>query len=136
MSALLPRKPPVETTNEDAFVVGIDDQETGSILSVLSSEFARSILDRLYDSPAAQSELATDLETSIQNVDYHLDNLQEVGLVEVVDQWYSEKGKEMDVYAPVGKSLVLVAGDEGQIDEVDQATRRLDSTETAPALGD
>ena len=36
-------------------------------------------------SPATQSELADRVNTSIQNVDYHLENLPAAGLVEVVD---------------------------------------------------
>ncbi|MFC7132956.1 MULTISPECIES: ArsR/SmtB family transcription factor [Salinibaculum] len=122
MNQLLPRKPDVEVSNEDSLVLGLADQETNSVFSVLSSELARSILDQLYESPATQSELAAYEDTSIQNVSYHLENLVEAGLVEVVDQWYSEKGREMDVYAPAGDSLVLIAGNARQVDEVRQMT--------------
>ena len=122
MNQLLPRKPDVEVSNEDSLVLGLADQETNSVFSVLSSELARSILDQLYDSPATQSELAACEDTSIQNVSYHLENLVEAGLVEVVDQWYSEKGREMDVYAPAGDSLVLIAGNARQVNEVRQMT--------------
>jgi len=87
------------------------------VFSVLSSEVARSILGELYRSPTTQSDLADRLDTSIQNVNYHLDNLAEAGLVTVVDEWYSEKGTEMDVYAPAGEPLVLIAGNDGRVDD-------------------
>jgi DNA-binding transcriptional ArsR family regulator len=114
MSQLLPRKRPVDRPDDGPRVVGLDDRESGDVFSVLSSEVARSILTELYRDPTTQSDLADRVDTSIQNVRYHLDRLADAGLVEVVDQWYSEKGTEMDVYAPNGGPLVLVAGDREQ----------------------
>jgi DNA-binding transcriptional ArsR family regulator len=117
MSQLLPRKPPVERPDDGARVVGLDDGDSGAVFSVLSSAVARGILTELYRTPATQSELADRVDTSIQNVDYHLDKLVMADLVDVVDQWYSEKGIEMDVYAPTGDPLVLVAGDRAAQDD-------------------
>lgn len=111
MSHLLPRSPSVDPPEQDAAVVGFDDPESDAVFSALASEIARSILVRLYESPATQSELADAADTSLQNVTYHLDNLEEAGLVAVVGEWYSEKGAEMDVYGPASESLVIVAGD-------------------------
>lgn len=34
----------------------------------------------------------------------------DVGLVDVVDRWYSARGTEMKVYSPTDRSLVLYAG--------------------------
>lgn len=110
MSALLPHEPPVDTETESQ-VVSLGDADSGAVFSVLSSEAARSVLRELYRDPATKSELADRLDTSIQNVSYHLDNLTDAGLVCVAGEWYSEKGREMDVYAPEG-ALVLVVGDE------------------------
>lgn len=110
MSQLLPRKPPVERPEGGPRVVEIDDRESRDVFSALSSEVARTILTELYRNPATQSELADHVDTSIQNVNYHLDQLVAADLVEVVDQWYSEKGAPMDVYAPGDESLILLAG--------------------------
>ena len=109
MSALLPHKPPVERDTESQ-VVSLSDTDSDAVFTVLSSEAARSVLRELYRGPATQSELADRVDTSIQNVSYHLGNLTDAGLVDIVDQWYSEKGREMDVYAPSGSPLVLVVG--------------------------
>lgn len=76
----------------------------------LRSETARSLLSTLYDSPAAVSTLADRLGTSPQNVGYHLDNLEDAGLVEVIDTRTSRKGVEMDVYGPSAESLLVVIG--------------------------
>ena len=121
MSALLPQRPPVERPDRESQVVSLADAGSDDVFSVLSSTVARNLLTELYQRPATQSELADNLDTSIQNVSYHLDNLVDAGLVDVVDQWYSEKGREMDVYAPDGGSLVLVVGDADAIDGGDAA---------------
>jgi DNA-binding transcriptional ArsR family regulator len=110
MSSLLPKEPPIEAPDREPQVVALKDSKSEAIFSGLSSDVARSILGALYDEPMTQSKLATELDTSIQNVNYHIDNLAEAGLVEIVDQWYSEKGVEMDVYAPNAGPLVLFAG--------------------------
>jgi DNA-binding transcriptional ArsR family regulator len=132
MSALLPRRSSVEP-NTDSQVVSLDDEGSDAVFSVLSSDASRSILEALYRGPATQSELADRVDTSIQNASYHLDNLVDADLVEVVDQWYSEKGREMDVYAPSGSPLVLVVGN-GDTDSASDPTHR--STGTAPQPGD
>ncbi|GGJ03637.1 hypothetical protein GCM10008995_11780 [Halobellus salinus] len=112
MSALLPHTPPVERSGSGSQVVTLGDDGSDAVFSVLSSTVARQVLGELYRSPATQSELADRVDTSIQNVSYHLDNLVDAGLVDVVDEWYSEKGRRMDVYAPEGSPLVLVVGDD------------------------
>jgi len=131
MSHLLPRKSRADQPDGQPEVVGLDGVDSGVVFSVLSSELARSILSELYREPATQSDLAERVDTSIQNVDYHLDNLAEAGLVTVVDQWYSEKGTEMDVYAPAGDPLVLVAGRDGLLDDARRAVADTEAAETA-----
>lgn len=135
MSALLPQKPPVERSGSDSRVVSLGDDGSDAVFSVLSSTVARRVLAELYRSPATQSELADRVDTSIQNVSYHLDNLVDAGLVDVVDEWYSEKGRRMDVYAPEGSPLVLVVGDDTEAeDAASDAEPR--PTEPLPQPGD
>lgn len=64
----------------------------------------------LHDRPAPPSEVAEQVETSLPNVRYHLDKLEAADLIEVVDVRYSERGFEMDVYAPTDDPLFLFAG--------------------------
>jgi DNA-binding transcriptional ArsR family regulator len=136
MSQLLPRKPPVDRPDDEPRVVRLDDRDSGDVFSVLSSEVARSILTELYRDPATQSELADRVDTSIQNVKYHLDGLADAGLVEVVDQWYSDKGAEMDVYAPNCGPLVLVAGDRHQRSTLSETSETPRGNGTTPKQGE
>jgi DNA-binding transcriptional ArsR family regulator len=110
MARLLPSQsdPEVETSPR---VVGLDDDDAEDLLSALSSTTARRILAALHDEPANPAALADSVDTSLQNVQYHLDRLASAGAIEVVDTVYSEKGREMDVYAPADRPLVVVAAD-------------------------
>jgi len=107
VTELLPDRSSCEIA-DDPEVLDVD--QAGDKLDVLSSETARKILLALYQSPAPVSELAEVVDTSIQNVRYHIEKLQQAELVELVDTWYSEKGNEMNVYAPRNAPLVVFAG--------------------------
>ena len=135
MSGLLPREPPVERP-EQPRILGLGDGESGDVFSVLSSDTARSVLGQLYREPATQSELADELGLSIQNVAYHAERLEAAGLVTVVDSWYSEKGRDMDVYAPAGDPLVLVAGCPDELDETRQAVAGSPDGDPERGVGD
>lgn len=117
MADLLPRKEPVEGSCAGPRVVSIGEG-ADSVVEALRSTTARNVLRALYDEPTVASTLADRVETSAQNVHYHLAKLREADLVEVVGTWYSAKGVEMDVYAPAGDPLVLAAGCEDRIREL------------------
>jgi DNA-binding transcriptional ArsR family regulator len=99
----------------------LEDEASGDVFSALTSETARSLLAELHRHPATQSELAERVGTSLQNANYHLKRLVDAGVVEVVDELYSEKGVEMSVYGPVGQPFVFIASDGDDADAVRQA---------------
>jgi DNA-binding transcriptional ArsR family regulator len=125
MADLLPSSPDVEGPDGDPRVIGVDSDDAESLLSALSSETARRILSTLHDDPAPPSEVAEEVDTSLQNVQYHLGRLEEAGVVEVAGTMYSEKGREMNVYAPADSALVVVAGPESESDGLRSALSRL-----------
>ncbi|WP_144920100.1 ArsR/SmtB family transcription factor [Halorubrum salsamenti] len=110
MSRLLPSLPDATPEDREPRVVGVDDDDADELIAALGSETAREILTRLHDEPATKSELADAVDTSLQNVQYHLSKLDGADLVDVVDTTYSEKGREMEVYAAADEPLVLFAG--------------------------
>lgn len=81
---------------------------TGTVLEVLASETARQVLATLYEGSKTASEIADDIDSSVQNVSYHLDNLREANLIVAVDTWYSSKGRKMRVYAPAAEPMILL----------------------------
>jgi DNA-binding transcriptional ArsR family regulator len=124
-NGLLPARDAVDVEN-DPEVVNFD--QAGDVLDVLSSTTARRVLLALYDSPLPMSDLAEEVDTSLQNVEYHLGRLEAAGVVEVTDTWYSSKGAEMDVYAPTSAPLVVFVGDpdteEAMADAIDDHAAR------------
>ncbi|MFB6308540.1 MAG: ArsR/SmtB family transcription factor [Haloarculaceae archaeon] len=109
--SLLPSSGPdaSATQSGDYEVVGVDEN-VDDVIEALSSDTARAILNAIYEEPGTPSEIADRLDTSIQNVTYHLDNLEEQDLIAVAGTRYSEKGQEMKVYEPPEDPLVLFVG--------------------------
>jgi DNA-binding transcriptional ArsR family regulator len=106
--------------SERARVLRMTDSDADEALDALSSDTGRTTYRVLFDEPGTASELAERLDTSVQNVHYHLSNLQEAGLVEPIDTVYSQKGNEMTVYGPATDPLVFV-GDDDRVPVVRQS---------------
>jgi len=124
--SLLPSRPDASAADDaEPRVVGVDSDDADELLSALSSETARRLLGELHEDPAPPAELADRVDTSLQNAQYHLSNLQDAGAVEVVDTAYSQKGREMDVYAPADQPLVIFAGNETETTSIRTALTRL-----------
>jgi DNA-binding transcriptional ArsR family regulator len=124
--SLLPSKPEASPPEDaEPRVIGVDSEDAEDVLSALSSETARELLAELHDDPAAPSELADRVDTSLQNAQYHLEKLEKAGAVAVVDTAYSAKGREMDVYAPADQPLVIFAGDDDDSSLLRSALSRL-----------
>ncbi|MCG1004453.1 MULTISPECIES: helix-turn-helix domain-containing protein [Halobacterium] len=125
MSGLLPSRSEVDDAEGEPRVVGVDSEDADRLLSALASGTARDLYGALHDTPATPSELAEECETSLQNAQYHLDNLEDADLVEECDTRYSAKGREMSVYAPADAPVVLFAGDEEESKSVRSALTNL-----------
>ena len=96
--------------SDDPDLLCIDDEYTADVFKTLSSETSQEIFTALNEEPMAAQDIADELDLSLQQVSYHLDNLQETGLITVLDTCYSEKGMEMDVYGPPETPLLLYLG--------------------------
>lgn len=116
-------------------VIGVESDDADDVLSALSSTTARELLAAVHDDPAPPAELAERVETSLQNAQYHLEKLEDAGAIEVVDTAYSEKGREMDVYAPSDQPLVIFAGEERDSSTLQTALSRLLGAVGVLALG-
>jgi DNA-binding transcriptional ArsR family regulator len=108
MSRLLPFQSDTELPEDrEPRVVDLDGEDAEQVFGALSSETAREIFTALHEEPMTASDIADAVDSSIQNVRYHLENLADAGLVEVVDTWYSSRGNEMKVYAPRDGPLIV-----------------------------
>jgi len=109
MNQLLQAAPPVSEPEQESRVIRLADAD--DTFRALSSSTARSILLVLYEETAPASVVADRVDSSVQNVQYHLDRLREADLVDVVGTKYSSKGVEMDIWAPTNEPLVITVGD-------------------------
>lgn len=115
MSSIFPIRDKVTLDREpEPRLVDLDEETADEVFEALASTTTRKIFLELHNQPQTASDLADVTDTSVQNVQYHLEKLDTVDLVEVVDTWYSERGSEMKVYAPQDESLVLFAGRDKQ----------------------
>lgn len=105
--------------DSDPLVIDLNDAHADDFFEALASSTARQLFQRLQGSPTHPSELAAEIDTSVQNVHYHLGRLETAGVIEVVDTVYSTKGREMNVYAPTADPLVFVS--EGTTDRTNLA---------------
>lgn len=113
MSGLLPTGTSASSEqNGEPRTLWLNSDDTGDLLSSLSSDTAREILTALHEKPQTASEVATRVDTSVQNARHHLSKLKQVGAIRVADTRYSEKGREMTVYAPSEEPLVVFVGRE------------------------
>ncbi|MFC4450651.1 ArsR/SmtB family transcription factor [Halorussus aquaticus] len=106
-------------------VIGVDSDDADDLLGALSSGTARELLAALHEDPATPSALADTIDTSLQNTQYHLEKLEDADVIQVVDTVYSEKGREMKVYAPADRPLVVFAGNEEKATGLKAALSRL-----------
>jgi predicted ArsR family transcriptional regulator len=112
MASAFPYQRPVDHAPREQTIINVTEDGPDAVLQVLSSETARNILGVIAEDPATTSDIATTVDTSLQNAQYHLNHLQAADLVEAVETWYSAKGKEMTVYGVTTEELVVQFGDE------------------------
>lgn len=131
-NSIFPLTPSVDTEDGDARTVDLLSDDGGRMLDALGSATARTILAALEEEPATTSDVAEAVDSTLQNVHYHVERLADAGLIKVVGTHYSSRGAEMDVYAVDGAPLMLVCGDGESEATVEAAAGRLDQ---APSSG-
>lgn len=110
---------------DDAAIVGLDDEAADQVFDALGSPTTRAVLAACYESPRTPSELAEVIGTSLQNVAYHVEKLEEADLLEPVETRYARNGRETTVYGPTRQATVVVAGERSFTDRLEAAVRRL-----------
>ncbi|MEF8852397.1 MAG: helix-turn-helix domain-containing protein [Haloarculaceae archaeon] len=125
MSRLLPFKSEPTQSPDGPRVLSLEDDATEEALSALSSDTAREILSLVYEEPRTPPEIRDEVGSSLQNVHYHLENLEEADLIQPAGSGYSEKGTEMTVYAPASEAVVLFAGAQDEGGRLQTALTRL-----------
>ena len=96
------------TEDEKLLILPLNDTNSKRISQIISNDTARNILEAIASEPLSTSELAEKLRIPLSTVQYNLDKLNNAGLVKVERTKYSEKMKEVKIYAPQRKFVVIV----------------------------
>jgi len=133
--SLLPLRGESSAEPGEPRVLGLDGEEADEAFDVLSSSTTRKVLSFVYDQPSTPAEIRDEIGTSLQNVHYHLDKLEDADLIEPAGTGYSEKGTEMTIYAPSNEAILLFAGREGDESRFRQLLTRVFGVVFALATG-
>lgn len=99
-----------ENTNSEKVLIIPLGEGSKKVTQVLSNEKAMKMLDILADKPMSASDLAEALEIPLTTVKYNLDGLIEADLIKVKETKWSSKGREVKIYEPVQKLIVVAPG--------------------------
>lgn len=99
--------PDKDTQDEKLLILPLGE-ESKKLTQVISNDTARQIIELLADAPLSASDISVRLHVPLTTIIYNLENLESVGLARVERIKYSEKGREVKIYAPVRKLIVVV----------------------------
>jgi len=96
------------TEEEQVIILEQGSPEAQKIAKAMASPAAGEVLNLLSgEGPYTATEIAEKLNIPLTSLKYHLENLLEAGLIEVVNTRWSEKGKRMKIYGAVEKDIIL-----------------------------
>ena len=96
------------TEDEKLLILPLNDKNSKKISQIISNDTARNILEAIASEPLSASRIAEKLRIPLSTVQYNLEKLNDAGLAKVERTKYSEKMKEVKIYAPQRKFVVIV----------------------------
>lgn len=88
-------------------LVNLNEEKTKKLAEIISSSTSRQILNYLAEKEATETELAEKLNLPLSTAHYHLQKLQEGGLVLAEEFHYSKKGREVNHYKLANKYIII-----------------------------
>ena len=89
-------------------LVDLNEPKTKKLAETITSETSRKILNYLAErKDDSEAKIAEALQLPISTVHYHLQKLQEAGLVTVEEFHYSPKGREVNRYKLANKYIII-----------------------------
>ena len=95
-------------SDDDKLLVIPLGEESKAITQTISNDTAMRILDLLAETPLSTSAIAKSLDIPLTTAQYNMEKLIEAGLAKVDKTKYSEKGREVKLYAPARRFIVIV----------------------------
>jgi DNA-binding transcriptional ArsR family regulator len=92
---------------EEIVVMEPGDERAQRIAKAMASQTASDILSALRDAPLSAAEIADRLAIPLTTLKYHVENLADAGLIEVVRTRWSSKGREVKVYGLTSRLIIV-----------------------------
>ena len=94
--------------SENIKILATDDKKIKSFGEILSNDSSREILQLLFNDELTASQIAQKSAISLQLVKYHLNKLQDLGVVTVSKIEKNSKSQDMKIYTASKFSIVIV----------------------------
>ncbi len=92
-------------------LVDLNEPKTKKLAETITSETSRKILNHLAEKAEdTETKIAEVLQLPLSTVHYHLQKLQEAGLVKAEEFHYSPKGREVNHYKLANKYIIIAPG--------------------------
>ncbi|WP_367344374.1 ArsR/SmtB family transcription factor [Methanomethylovorans sp.] len=99
-----------EGNNSDKLLVLPLNEDSKKVTQALTNEKALKMLEVLADKPMSATALSEKMGLPLTTIKYNLDSLIEADLIKVKETKWSQKGREIKIYEPVQKLIVVVPG--------------------------
>ena len=89
-------------------ILATDDEKIKSFGELFSNDSSRKILQLLFNEELAATQIAQKTDISLQLVKYHLNKLQDLGIVKISKIEKNSKSQDMKIYSATKFSIVIV----------------------------
>ncbi|NYT05469.1 MAG: helix-turn-helix transcriptional regulator [Methanomicrobiales archaeon] len=103
--------------HDDVIVLEPGDERAQKIARAMASQTAADVLAVLKNGEHTSSEIAEALAIPMTTVKYHLENLMEAGMIDIVRTRWSKKGREVKIYG-LRDQLVIVSPKNTDVREI------------------
>ena len=99
---------PNDELTEKIKILATDDEKIKSFGELFTNDSSREILQLLFNEELTANQIAQKTEISLQLVKYHLNKLQDLGVVKISKIEKNSKSQDMKVYSATKFSIVIV----------------------------
>lgn len=92
---------------ENIIIIEPGDERAKKIAKAMSSKTANDILHLMKNGGHTATELADQMNLPLTTVQYHLENLVDANVLDVIDKRWSKKGREVKVYGLRNQLLIV-----------------------------
>jgi len=92
---------------DDVVVIQPGDERAQKIARAMASQTANAVIQAFGGGPLTSSEVSRQMAIPITTASYHIENLLDAGLLEVMETRWSEKGREVKVYGLTNQVFII-----------------------------